>query len=139
MPPPSTRSTSRLLTSIRLSSDTGISLRDIGLGLLRPTRDLSREDEVLSRGASLMVFSPQAGHLPIHLEVSLPQEVQYHTVLTLAGMDLAYEGYEIGSDRIFGLAVCQCGEDIDKRLLDGREVLGGDGICQFQTAALEQS
>ena len=88
MPPPSTRSTSRLPTSILLSSDIGISFREIGFGLLRPTRDLSREGDVFSRGASLMVFhSPQAGHLPIHLEVSLPQAVQYHTVLTFGGMD----------------------------------------------------
>ena len=42
-------------------------------------------EELLGTGASTIVFhSLQAGHCPIHLELSFPQLLQYHKVLALA-------------------------------------------------------
>ena len=40
-------------------------------------------------GASTIVFhSPQAGHLPIHLGLSAPQELQNHEVFALVAISL---------------------------------------------------
>ena len=45
---------------------------------------------------SEMVFhSPQAGHLPIHFEVSLPHDVQKNARLTFAIVQLIKEAYDV--------------------------------------------
>jgi hypothetical protein len=68
-----------------------ISISFIGVGLASELfrRDLLRSPEELfaevALGSSTIVFhSPHAGHLPIHFELSLPQEEQNHTVLLFA-------------------------------------------------------
>lgn len=95
IPPPRIRSTSLFPMSILLSLSTEMSLRGTGLDSEIPTRAFglaADEALVLRDKPSFMVFhSPHAGQRPIHLEVSLPHDVQYHTVLTLEGMPVYSE------------------------------------------------
>ena len=83
MPPPRILSTSPLCSETRTSPEAEMSRSCTGR---RRSPEGAAERGAaarLSRGCSTMVFhSPQAGQRPIHFGLSLPHEVQNHTVLT---------------------------------------------------------
>lgn len=80
-PPPNIRSTSSLFRDMRFSTDESIS--DSGIGLRPAPGTLSAAAgflPVATVSSTIVFHSPHAGHLPIHLGLSLPQDLQNHTV-----------------------------------------------------------
>ena len=80
MPPPRRRSTSALPRDTRSSAVVDTSFRGIGLRPAPGTDTASGRFPVTTSFSTIVFHSPQAGHLPIHLEYSLPQFEQNHTV-----------------------------------------------------------
>ena len=88
MPPPRSRSTSALPRDTRSSAVVETSFRGIGFRPA-PGTDIDADKgrfPVTTSFSTIVFHSPQAGHLPIHLEYSLPQFEQNQTVFAFVAM-----------------------------------------------------
>ena len=84
MPPPSRRSTSALPSDTRSSCVVDTSFSGIDLREAPGTVIVPAFLPVTTSCSTIVFHSPHAGHRPIHLEYSLPQWLQNHTVLVFA-------------------------------------------------------